>query len=256
MKKFFAFASLLALTLSACSDDVAQSEQKGEGRVTIGCVAATNVVDTRANVNCTTPPVEDFALTIEGVGHTYTADYATIAEFNEGDNYLHLGSYKATVVAGDINEEGYDKATFVGSANFTVEARKNTDVKITATIANTLVKVEVTDAFKTYFAGGHALKLTTAAGNEFDVTAQTEPIFIAPDSFTIGGTATKQPNQSGAESNAVALPEYKMENAAAQTLYTVKFDVENAGGATLTITLNDTLVESIDIEQELNDNAQ
>ena len=255
MKKFFAIASLLALTLSACSDDVAQSEQKGEGRVTIGCVAATNVVDTRANVNCTTPPVEDFALTIEGVGHTYSANYATIAEFNE-NNYLHLGSYKATVVAGDIAEEGYDKATFVGSANFSVEARKNTDVEITAKIANTLVKVEVTDGFKTYFAGGHALKLTTAAGNEFDVTAQAEPIFIAPALFTIGGTATKQPNQSGAEGTAVTLPEYKMENAAAQTLYIVKFDVENAGGATLTITLNDTLVESIDIEQELNDNAQ
>ena len=257
MKKFFAFASLLALTLSACSDDVAQSEQKGEGQVTIGCVTATNVVDTRANVNCTTPSVEEFALKIEGVGHTYTADYATIAEFNEGDNYLHLGSYKATVVAGDITEEGYDKATFVGSANFTVEARKNTEVDITAYIANALVKVEVTENFKNYFVGGHTLKLTTAAGNEFDVTEeQTEPIFIAPASFTIGGTAIKQPNQSGAEATVVPLPVYTMENAAAQTLYTVKFDVEKAGGATLTITLNDTLVESIDIEQELNDNAQ
>lgn len=256
MKKFFAFASLLALTLSACSDDVAQGEQKGEGRVTIGCVAATNVVDTRANVSCTTPSAEDFALTIEGVGHTYSANYATIAEFNDGNNYLHLGSYKATVVAGDITEEGYDKATFVGSANFTVEARKNTDVEITAKIANTLVKVEVTDGFKTYFAGGHTLKLTTAAGNEFDVTGQTEPIFIAPDSFTIGGTATKQPNQSGAEATVVTLDNYVHESVAAQTLYTVKFDVVNAGGATLTISLNDEVVESEPIEQELNDNAQ
>lgn len=256
MKKFFAIASLLALTLSACSDDVAQSEQKGEGQVTIGCVAATNVVETRANVGCTTPAAEDFALRIEGVGHTYTADYATITEFNEGDNYLHLGTYKATVVAGDITEEGYDKATFVGSANFTVEARKNTNVEITATIANALVKVEVTDAFEAYFEGGHTLKLTTAAGNEFDVTEQTEPIFIAPDSFTIGGTAIKQPNQSGVEGTVVTLPNYVLESVAAQTLYTVKLDVENAGGATLTITLNDTLIESIDIEQELNDNAQ
>ena len=256
MKKFFAIASLLALTLSACSDDVAQSEQKGEGRVTIGCVTATNVVETRANVDCTTPAGKDFALKIEGVGHTYTADYATITEFNEGDNYLHLGTYKATVVAGDITEEGYDKATFVGSAKFTVEARKNTNVEITATIANALVKVEVTENFKNYFVGGYELKLTTAAGNEFDVTAQTEPIFIAPDSFTIGGTAIKQPNQSGAEATVVPLPVYTMENAAAQTLYTVKLDVENAGGAILTITLNDELVESFDIEQELNDNAQ
>jgi hypothetical protein len=36
----------------------------------------------------------------------------------------------------------------------------------------------------------------------------------------------------------------------------VKFDVEQAGGATLEITLNDTLVDSIEIDQELNDNAK
>ena len=119
-----------------------------------------------------------------------------------------------------------------------------------------MVKVEVTEAFETYFVGGHNLKLTTAAGNEFDVTEQTEPIFIAPAAFTISGTAVKQPNQSGAEGTVVTLPEYKNQEVEAQTFYTVKLDVENAGRAQLTITLNDNLVESIDIEQELNDNSE
>lgn len=255
MRKFFTIASLFALTLSACSEEATNGEQKGEGRVTIDCVATTTVDDTRANVSCTTPAAEDFTLKIEGVGHTYTADYANIAEFN-ADNYLRNGRYKATVVAGNVAEEGYDKAAFMGSAEFDVKSRENTNVEITATIANALVKVEVTEAFKNYFVGGYELKLNTAAGNEFDVKAQTEPIFVAPTSFTVTGTAVKQANQSGAEGTVVTLPEYKMENAAAQTLYTVKLDVENAGGAKLTITLNDTLVDSIEIEQELNDNAQ
>ena len=256
MRKFFAIASLAALTLSACSNESPKSEMEGEGQVVINCAVATQVDETRANIDCTTPEVEEFKLTIDGVSHTYTADYATIAEFNEGDNYLHNGSYKATVKAGDITVEGYDKAVFVGSAEFSVEPRKNTEVEVTAKIANALVEVEVTEAFKTYFVGGHTLKLTTAAGNEFDVTAQTEPIFIAPAAFTISGTAVKQPNQSGAEGTVVALPEYKNDEAKAQTFYTVKLDVENAGRAQLTITLNDTLVESIDIEQELNDNSE
>lgn len=255
MRKFFTIASLFALTLSACSEEVANGEQKGEGRVTIDCVASTTVDETRANISCTTPDAEDFTLKIEGVDHTYTADYANINEFNE-DNYLVHGKYKASVFAGNVNMEGYDKAAFVGSETFTVAPRKNTQVNIKATIANALVKVEVTENFKRYFAGGHALKLTTAARNEFDVTTQTEPIFIAPTSFTVTGTAVKQANQSGAEGTVVTLPAYNMENAAAQTLYTVKFDVENAGGATLNITLNETLVESFDIEQELNDNAK
>lgn len=256
MRKFFTIASLMALTLSACSKETTQSDQEGKGQVTINCKTET-MVDTRADISCTTPAAKEFALKIEGVGSNYTAEYAAIADFN-ADSYLHHGTYKATVVAGDITEEGYDKATFVGAKEFGVEARKSSDVEITATIANALVKVEVTKAFKEYFVGGYSLKLTTAAGNEFDVTEQeqTEPIFVAPTSFTIGGTAVKQPNQSGAEGVTVVLPEYKNEEAKAQTLYTVKMDVETAGKATLTITLNDTLVESIDIEQELNDNAQ
>ena len=98
--------------------------------------------------------------------------------------------------------------------------------------------------------------VTTAAGNEFDVTEQTEPLFIAPESFTITGTATKQPNQSGAEGLTVTLPEYHNETLAEQTLYTIKLDVENAGSAALEITLNDNLVESYDIDEELNDYAE
>jgi hypothetical protein len=255
MRKFFTIASLLALTLSACSEEAAQSEQKGEGRVTIDCVVSTNVVDTRANVSCTTPAAEDFTLRIEGVSHTYTADYANITEFN-ADNYLHYGSFKATVVAGNIAEEGLDKATFTGETEFTVEPRKSSDVNITATIANTLVKVETTEAFDNYFVGGHTFELESAAGNKFDLTSVSEPLFIAPAAFTIKGSATKQANHSGAEGATITLPEYKMENPAATTLYTVKFDVKESGRATLEITLNETLVESIDIEQELNDNAK
>jgi hypothetical protein len=254
MKKFFTIASLLALTLSACTKETSKSEQEGKGQVTISCVAETTVADTRANISCTTPAAEDFALEIEGVGHTYSEEYASIAEFN-ADNYLHLGNYKATVVAGDIAEEGFNKPAFVGSEEFVVEARKDVNVEITASIANAIVKIETTENFERYFEGGHTLTLTTAAGNEFPITAQSDLLFIAPANFTISGTATKQAAQSGKEGTVVELA-YDATEVAAQTLYTVKFDVAEAGSATLTITLNETLVESIEIDQELNDNAQ
>lgn len=253
MRKFFTFASLVALMLSACSKEAAQSEQAGKGQVTINCNVET-VVDTRANISCTTPTAEDFALTIEGVGHTYIAKYNAIPMFNDGDNYLRLGDYVANIVAGDVKDEGYDKVAFVGSSEFSVSARKQTDVAIVATIANAIVKVEVTDAFKGYFTD-YELTLTTALGNEFNVTEQQKPIFVAPTSFTISGFATKQPNQSGAEGVVVTLPEKKVD-AAARTFYTVKFDVQQAGSASLTISLNDTLVETYTIETELNDNAK
>ena len=256
MRKFFTFASLVALMLSACSKEVAQSEAEGKGSVVIALDVETNIEETRTNVNCTTPELGDFSVRIEGITDaSYVADYDSVEAFNE-NNSLFEGSYRATVTAGNINDEGYDKATFVGSATFDVEARDHKDVNITALIANAMVKVEVTDAFKAYFTGGHSLTLTTAVGNEFDVTEQSAPIFIAPTSFTISGTAVKQPNQSGAAGTTVTLPEVGKSNLAAQTLYTVKLDVENAGQATLVITLNDEVEEVAPIEQELNDNAQ
>lgn len=255
MRKLITLASFVALVMASCTNETPADETKAKGSVAFDLAIETEVDDTRANVSCTTPAVEAFDLTIEGVGHTYSKHYAAIAEFNEGDNYLHLGNYKATVAAGSLSEEGFDKATFVGSADFAVSARELTQVAITATIANTLVKVETTEAFNEYFVGGAEFKLTTAAGNTFDLTGKTEPVFIAPAEFKITGTATKQSVQSGAAGSKVTLPEYKMTSPAAQTFYTIKFDVENAGKATINITLNETLVDSIEIDTELNDNA-
>lgn len=255
MRKLFTLASLVALSMVACTNEEPKGEANEKGQVHFDLNLSNEVDVTRANVSCTTPAAEDFNLTIEGVDYDYRGEFATIAEFNE-NNYLHFGNYKATVAAGNIAEEGYDKAAFQGSAEFTVAARKEVNVKVTANIVNALVKVETTEAFNNYFTGGHTFELETAAGNKFDVSAQSEPLFIAPAAFTVNGTAVKQANQSGAEGATITLPEYKMEMAEAQTFYTVKFDVKDAGRATLEITLNETLVESIDIEQELNDNAQ
>lgn len=254
MRKFFTLASLVALSMVACTNEESKGEVNEKGSVNFD-ISVKSDVEVTTRVSCTTPEVGDFKLKIEGVSHTYAEDYETIAEFNE-ENHLYGGTYKATVTAGDVAEEGYDKATFVGVKEFVVEARQKTEVEITAYIANTLVKVETTEAFNNYFVGGHSLELTTNRGNKFDVTAQAEPLFIEPKTFVINGTAVKQANQSGAEGATITLPEYKMENPQAQTYYTIKFDVKDAGRATLEITINDDVVESIDIEQELNDNAQ
>ena len=257
MRKLISLASFVALVMASCTNETPAGDANAKGSVVFDLAIQTEVDDTRSNINCTTPAVEAFKLTIEGVNHTYKKEYATIAEFNENDNYLHIGTYRATVTAGDITIEGYDVPTFIGSAEFSVSARENTEVEITATIANALVKVETTDAFNNYFVGGAKFELTTNGGNKFDVTEQTEPLFIAPEEFVVNGTATKQPNQSGAAGVEVTLPEYKMEAPAAKTFYTIKFDVTNAGGASLEITLNDTLADSIALEDvELNDNAK
>lgn len=258
MRKLITLASFVALVMASCSNEEPNDSTNAKGRVFFDLALQTEVEDTRSQISCTTPAAKAFKLTIEGVDNTYKKEYANIAAFNaDGENYLHIGTYKATVVAGDLSVEGYDKATFVGSKEFTVSARENTQVVITAYIANTLVKVETTEAFKKYFVGGSKFELETKAGNKFDdVTSKTEPLFIAPEAFVVNGTAVKQATQSGAEGATVTLPTYTMESPAAQTLYTIKFDLTEAGGANIEITLNDTVVAVEPIDQELNDNAK
>ena len=91
MKRLFTIASLVALTLASCAKDEIKSEEKGEGSVTIACNVATDVTETRANVSCTTPAEEDFALVIEGVSLGYKQEYASVADFDE--NSLNDGQY-------------------------------------------------------------------------------------------------------------------------------------------------------------------
>lgn len=255
MRKLITLASFVALVMASCSNEEPNDSTNAKGRVFFDLALQTEVEDTRSQISCTTPAAKAFKLTIEGVDNTYKKEYATIEEFHDGENYLHEGKYRATVTAGDLSQEGYDKATFVGSEEFSVSARKSTEVNITAYIANTLVKVETTEAFDKYFVGGAQFKLTTKAGNTFDVTGKTEPLFIAPEAFVVNGTAVKQATQSGAEGATVELS-YNMESPAAQTLYTIKFDLKEAGGANIEITLNDTVVDMQPIDQELNDNAK
>ena len=98
MKKLITLASLLALTLASCASDEPKSVADEKGSVSFDLNIATEVAVTRAeghNVACTTPTAEQFTLKIDGVSHTYTKEYSSIAEFME-DNYLHFGTYKVS----------------------------------------------------------------------------------------------------------------------------------------------------------------
>ena len=88
------------------------------------------------------------------------------------------------------------------------------------------------------------------AGGEFDITLpMTQNLFICPQQFAIECSAVKQTGEE------IALPKQIFTEVNPQTRYTVKFDVAQAGGATIAIWLNDTIVGEVAIDTELNDDA-
>ena len=157
---------------------------------------------------------------------------------------------------GDPQAEGTDKPCFAGAQEFTIIPRRTVDVAVTALLANTKVRIVCTENFLGYFHDA-AFRVTTAAGNEFPFrfgfdgeSDTTEPVYVRPVSFTVSGSALKQ---TGAE---VTFSEQSCPEAKPQTLYTYRFDVSQAGQTVVSIYLDDTLSETREVDEELNDNAK
>lgn len=247
MKKYLYTLTLAALALAGCSSDAEQTPT-GYGYVELACGASTEVL-TRTAPAFTVPTADEFVLTITK-GADFMQSWPSFADFVPSENRFKTGIYTAIVTWGDVTQEGIDKPYYVGATEFAIEADKTVRKEIVARLGNAQVTVVCTERFRNYFHDA-AFTLRTAAGGEFPFTANDEhTVFVRPDaSFTLTASAFKQNGQQ------IDLGEQRIAAAAPQTLYTYTFDVSGAGSATVTISLDDTVVEEIDIDTELNPNA-
>lgn len=243
MKKILRNLSLLCLVASAgCqSESMELVAEPGYGLVQLACRADAEVV-TRA-ADFTVPEAGEFSLAINGTA--YSASWEQFSQFVSADNKLLAGDYTASVEWGDLTQEGVNKPYYAGSTDFTILSQQVTQATITAKVANSLVKVVCSEQFQDYF-HGESFTLTTAAGNEFAFDADsTDPVFITPGSFTLSGSALMQTE------NTVEFPT-QSRTAAAGVLYTFTYHISTAGSATVTISLDDQVIEELEITTELN----
>lgn len=248
----------LAITVMAavaCTEKV--KNEIGYGEILVSANSSSNVSlksvranDTYTLDGLTLPTSEQFSLEIVSSADGSTQSWPTITEFGSEKRYFAEGGYTLKVAYGDPTLEGYDITPgFAGEQQITVVARETTTAVVPAYIAQAVVAVECTDKFNSYFTSAE-FAISTLAGGEFDVTLpMTQTLFIRPQQFSIACTAVKQTGEE------ITLPLQIFTEVNPQTRYTVKFDVEQAGGATVEISLNDTLAGEIPIENELNDDA-
>jgi len=196
----------------------------------------------------TLPDADAFSLTIsddKGVERHWNS----ITEFEAEECFFDEGLYTVKITSGDIEREGYDMPCFEGESTVRVYARGSATANVTAHIVNTLVRVECTERFADYFTSA-SFVLTTAAGREFETSMpMTELLYIRPQSVAVDCTAVRQTGEK------VVLPTQTFYGLKPQTRYTVRYDVAQAGSATVRIELDDTLVGEQEIDAELNDNA-
>ncbi|MEG1644702.1 MAG: DUF4493 domain-containing protein [Alistipes sp.] len=244
MKPYSLFLLLIACTFIGCSTQ-ADPTPSGYGSVQFACTTSEEVLS-RAATTVTVPVAGDFALTITN-GSDYTQTWAHFTDFVPSAHKLKEGNYTASITWGDSALEGINKPFYTGTTPFIIESDKTASAAITAKLGNAQVRILCTAAFKGYF-HNTAFTLTTAAGNNFSYTDQTEDaLFVrANAAFDLTGTAIKQ--------NGVpfTLPTQHVAAAKPQTRYTYTFDVSTVGSATVSIYLDDTLIEEIVINEELN----
>lgn len=238
-----------ALGLAACSEDNPWMNSDGEGGILPLVNADSHVKDaipTRATAM--TPDVQEFGLKLTKADGQFTKTWDRLADFDEKQGF-RSGEYTLEAFYGSIDEEGFEKPCYRGATQVVVKPGEQTEVAVTATLANSMVSIDYTDAFKNYFADYQTSLHTEGYGyNELPKDCP-DPMYVAPGKVQISVAFTKPNGQSAT----VQPAEFTAE---ARHHYHVTLDCNNGnvGDAQLIVTFDDTVDQEeviVDLSDEL-----
>lgn len=215
------------------------------GCVTFKLMNETEVIDiTKSSVADFTslPTAESFSIKV-----TDSQGNETAVEDISSSISLVAGNYRAGASFGSVSEEGFDKPCFSGYSDFTVNGGATVPVTINVKLANCIVRIATTEAFRNYFTD-YDFTVTTGAGTAIAFPkSETRAAFVDAYLIKVKGTLT---NQAG---KTQTFNEVEYKNLAAASCYTVTFDVSNVGSTAISITFNDSVEDVALLDVELND---
>lgn len=237
-----------ALLAAGCSGDPVDGPggQGGFINLTAG-IDATLIDASRAIEGMVT--VSDLTITLRSADGKVDKTFNSIDDFDVKTRYA-AGAYTMQATFGDPASEGFESPYYFGTASFTVLESRTTDVTLTASLANAMVSVTATDAFKETF-GNFTTTVHSNGGVYTDVAAyETRPVYVKPGTVTLTGNVTV----SGKELT-LALGEF---TAKAKTHYHVTLDAAGSSGSLelavkfddstqfedITITLSDEMINA------------
>ena len=246
MKKIL-FAIALAIVATACHTNEGGDVQFGK----IAINATTRADVTEANTSGKTvldeslvPSENNLKVEISGNGTTHT--WATYSEFEQAyDKGLTFPSTTHTITLsyGEKGVEGWSKPYFEGVAVVEVPKYELTvNADITVAVANSIVTVGTTEQFDGYFPTS-SFKIN---GVDWEASKK-ELLFMNPGEVSVVCNAERT---TGAKATFESKLQLK-----ASTLHKIVFDLSTAGKAVVNITFDNEIVETVELEFELNENA-
>ena len=246
MKKIL-FAIALAVVATACHTNEGGDVQVG--KIAINAATRSEVSESEAQgrfvlPESVVPSATDLKVEITGNNNAFT--WATLAEFNEAVNgglTFVSAPYSITLSYGEKGAEGWSKPYFEGSTSvevpmYALTAKANIEVKL----QNSIVAVETTDEFNGYYP-----QSSFKVKNFEWVADKGESLYLNVGSVKVTCEAVSQLGKSRTFETTITLKP--------TTRHRVVFDLSTAGSADVQVIFDGTIVEVVESEFELNENA-
>lgn len=254
-KKVTGIVAAVVLVLSSCgSDDKAPVTGSGSVQFSFGVnpdVAVSSSAGTGGGNSTGTdvPSPEAFSVRMSSEDGSYSKEWTSIADFPV-DEQFRTGNYMLEAYYGSLEEEGFGKPYYYGSCKFTVSEASVTPVSLTCSLANTMISIDYTDAFKGYFTDYATTLHSDGGAHVVYGKDESRPAYLRPGDITMNLSLTL-PNGS-----TTMFQPAMIENALARHHYHVMMDVNsgNMGTTQLVITFDDALSTedfTIDLSDEL-----
>lgn len=246
-------SSAVVMLLASCgAEDNPSNTGSGSVNLKVGVnseiVTASDASDGRS-ADISAPSVEEFTVKMSSKDGSYSHSWASVSEFPV-DEQFKTGSYRMEAYYGNLEDEGFEKPYYYGYSDFVISEASVTDVKVTCSLANTMVSVDYTEAFMGYFSD-YCTELHSDGGAYIVYGKdETRPAYLRPGNIAMTISLTLPSGTTTTFQPAV------MENALARHHYHVTMDVNGGemGTARLVIKFDDTLATedvSIDLSDEL-----
>lgn len=242
-------ASVVVAALTACTDGIGTGFGDGNGKIALTTdVDATIVTARNSRAGLESVSTSDLAVRLTSADGSYSRTWNSVADFPLDESF-NTGAYTIEAFYGDELAEGFDAPRLYGSQEITVQENQTTTVNLTARVANSLVTVSYTDAFKDYMTN-YSAEVHRTGGEYIKYPAdETRPVFVNPGEVEVLVEFTK-PNNIGGKLAAASF------SAKAGTRYNVTVDLNESGSgsAQLVISFDENLeevTETIDISDEV-----
>ena len=232
------FAALMIGMASCAGDEGFDGVSSEQGGIALNLTADGRVMrQTRADdgVSPVVPGASEFGITLIKNDGSYSKSWNNLDLFNREQSF-GIGDYELTASYGDLNREGYEAPYYMGKTHVHVSPGATTEANVVATLANAMVSIRYTDAFKSSFIAYSAAVQTE--GHEWVVFAQdeTRPAYIAPSDVKLNLTLT---NDEGKQVT-IQPADFKAE---ARHHYVVTIGVtQNSGDLALDVDFDDEVV--------------